>query len=139
MHTLNEEIKIKKSREKIFFSISLFSWKKEFFLRNFSFRMWEEKRFFWIFLFTSKKNQKKNEFLSTKMSKISDFLWKEKRFFFHFSLRKKKFQFFFSYEKKEFFWEISLFAYEKKRDCLFIFLFNDHSAEIKWNFFYSLS
>ena len=49
------------------------------------------KRNFFQFPFSHEKKSRKNEFLPTKMSKISDFLRKEKKFSSHFSLRRKKF------------------------------------------------
>ena len=89
-------------------------------------------RDFFEFPFPHEKKSEKNEFLPTKMSKISDFLWEGKRFFFHFPLREK---FFFNFPSPmgegKFFWGISLPACEKGRDCLLISLLNGHPV-IQW-------
>ena len=100
---------------------------------NFSFLIREEKLFWGIFLFT----WKKIKFLPTKMSKISDFLWKGMRFSSHFSLRKKSFfNFSFFMRKGKLFWDIFIFACEKKRDCLFIFLLNDRLDAFMCGFYF---
>ena len=108
----------------------------------------EEKRnFFEKFPFSHEKKSRKNEFLSTKMSKISDF--------FSFFVRRKEILFplftagkdFLKFPSPmgegKFFWEISLPACGKGRDCLFISLLSGHPVPfhngMKWNFFYFLS
>ena len=109
----NARFRISHLAKKKFFSIFLLSWEKNFFFEE--------------FLFSHVKNSCKNEFSSTKKSKINDFLWKEKRFSSHFSLRKmiqKNFPFLMG--RGRFFWRISLLACGKGRDCLPISLLNGH-------------
>ena len=74
-----------------FFSISLPACGKRNFFEGFPFSHVEREEIFLNLSFHMKKKSRKNEFLSTKMSKISEFLREEKRFFSHFSLRKKIF------------------------------------------------
>ena len=114
------------SREEFFFNFP-FLMKKGKFFWEISLLACEKGNFFFEFPFSHEKKSEKNEFLSTKMSKISDFLWEGKRFFSHFPLREKKnFNFPSLMGEGKFFWGISLPACGKGRDCLFIFLLNDH-------------
>ena len=78
-----------------------------------------------------KKNHEKMNFYLLKRAKSMIFCEKKRDSLLTFHSEKwfKK-NFIFSWVKGNFFWGISLFACEKKRDCLFIFLFNDHSANV---------
>ena len=75
-----------KKREDFFFNFPS-SMKKGKFFWGISLLACGKGRDFFEFPFSHEKKSEKNEFLPTKMSKISDFLWEGKRFFSHFSLR----------------------------------------------------
>ena len=82
-----------------------------------------KERDFFEFPFSHEKKLEKNEFLSTKMSKISDFLWKGKRFFPTSHCGKKKFQFPFPHGGREIFFGGFAFPHVGREEIAFSFPF----------------
>ena len=78
------------SREKIFFNFPSLM-REEIFFEGISFFTCEKRRDFFEFPFSHEKKSRKNEFLFTKMSKISDFCEKKRDFLFTFHCEKRFF------------------------------------------------
>ena len=121
-------------RKDFFFNFPSFMKKEKIFWEIFLLACEKKREIFWISLFRWKKIRKKDKFLSTKMSKISDFLWKEKRFFFHFSLREKKINFPFLMGKGKFFGGFP-FSHVGREEIVFPFPFSTVTLKKKISFF----